>query len=79
MRSKLTAAKVPDDQIVGLLRIHKSALVAEAAHENLAITSVLFLLSLVIALFGFVLGLWSKMRALVAAKAFPETAAAPGS
>ena len=61
MKRRLISAKVPDDQIVGLLRVHKSALVAESAHEHFIVSSFLILFSLVVASFGFTVVLLGKL------------------
>ena len=63
MKQKLIAAKVPEEQISGLLLVHKGALVTTAVHQHFIITSFLVLLSLLVALLGFTLILLGKLRA----------------
>ena len=64
MKAKLTAVKIPDDQLAGLLKVHKSALVTEAVHMHLITSSFLILFSLLVASFGFSLILLGKLRAI---------------
>jgi len=64
MKTKLVAAKVADDQIVGLLRVYRSAVVQQLAQQHLLIVGALILFSLLAASFGFSIMLWSKLRAL---------------
>ena len=64
MNKKLRGAKIPDDQIAGLLQIHKRTLAVEAVQEGFIITTFLLLLSLVVASFGFSLVLLGKLRML---------------
>jgi hypothetical protein len=64
MKIALTAAKVPAEQISGLLRIHKAALVAEATHTHFILLSFFILLSLFVSSVGMTVFLWGKLRAL---------------
>jgi hypothetical protein len=64
MKTALIAAKVPEEQIPGLLRVHKSALANHIAHMHFIVLSFFVLLSLWVALLGLVLQLWGKLRAL---------------
>ena len=65
MRGKLIEANVPDDQIAGLLQIHRNALVVSAVHEHFFISYFLVLLSLLVASFGLTLLLFEKVRTSV--------------
>ncbi len=78
MKSALTAARVPDDQIAGLLRVHKAALVTEATHEHFIILSFFVLLSLLVASVGLIVMLWAKLRAVLAPNEALHATAAPG-
>jgi hypothetical protein len=64
MRGALTAAKVPAEQIPGLLRVHKAALVRETTSEHFIILSFFILLSLLVSSMGLIVTLWAKLRAL---------------
>ena len=64
MKSALTAAKIPPEQIPGLLQIHKAALVSEVTHEHFIILSFFVLLSLLVASIGLTVILWAKLRSL---------------
>jgi hypothetical protein len=64
MKSTLTAAKIPAEQISGLLRVHKAALVAEATHTHFILLSFFILLSLLVSSVGLTVFLWGKLRAL---------------
>jgi hypothetical protein len=64
MKGALTAAKIPEEQIPGLLRVHKSALVSETTQRHFIILSFFVLLSLLIASTGLTIVLWAKLRAL---------------
>ncbi len=64
MKSALTAAKVPPEQIPGLLRVHKAALVSETTNEHFIILSFLVLLSLFLSSVGLIVSLWAKVRTL---------------
>ncbi len=64
VKSNLIAAKIPEDQIAGLLRIQKRAIVGETTVRRFAILSSLSLFSLMVASFGFSIVLWSRLRAL---------------
>jgi hypothetical protein len=68
MKRALTAAKAPEEQIPGLLRIHKAALVSNASHKHFIIPSVLVLLSLLAASVGLTLVVWAKFRAFAQAE-----------
>jgi len=72
MKAKLTAAKISDDQVAGLLLVHKSALVTAAVHQHFIITSFLVLLSLLVASFGFTLMLLGKLRTTTRQRDFPS-------
>ena len=63
MKSALTAAKVPAEQIPGLLRIHKSALAVEAAHEHFILLSFFILSSLLVSVIGWTVVLSARIRA----------------
>src|SRR5437899_8118304 len=63
MKTALAAAKIPEEQIPGLLRVHKAALVSDSIHEHFIILSFFFLLSLLVASLGLTLLLWAKLRA----------------
>ena len=39
MRNALTAAKIPEEQITGLLRVHKAALAVSTSHEHFIVLS----------------------------------------
>ena len=67
MKSALTTAKVPADQIPGLMRVHESALVGRATDEDFIIFSFLILSSLLVASVGWTLILWARVRALTKA------------
>lgn len=67
MKAALVAAKVPDDQISGLLRIHKATLVNEASHEHFIILSFFVLLGLLLSSVGLTVMLWAKLRILAEA------------
>jgi hypothetical protein len=64
VRSNLVAAKIPEDQIAGLMRVQKRTIVGEAVGQRFAILSTLSLLSLIVASFGFSVVLWSRLRTL---------------
>lgn len=68
MKSALTAAKIPAEQIPGLLRVHKAALVAEAAHEHFILLSFFILLSLLVSSVGWAVFLWARLRAFTRAE-----------
>jgi len=68
MKSALTAAKVPIEQIPGLLRIHKSALIVEKTHEHFILLSFFILSSLWLASTGWTVVLWARLRALIRAQ-----------
>jgi hypothetical protein len=68
MKTALTAAKIPEDQIPGLLRVHKSALVSETTHMHFIILSFFVLLSLLLASVGLTIVLWAKLRAFTHAE-----------
>ena len=79
MRGALTTAKVPAEQIPGLLRVHKAALVRETTNEHFIILSFLILLSLLVSSVGVIVTLWAKLRALSPPNpALQATAAPPG-
>jgi hypothetical protein len=65
MKSALAVAKVPEEQIPGLLRVHKAALVSEATHEHFIILSFFVLLSLLVSSVGLIVMLWAKLQAIV--------------
>ncbi len=65
MKSALIVAKVPEEQIPGLLRVHKAALVTEAAHEHFIILSFCVLLSLLVSSVGLVVILWARLRTVL--------------
>ena len=65
MKSALATAKVPDDQITGLIRIHKAALASQAAQEHFLALAFFILLSLLVAAFGFTVILWARFRTFV--------------
>jgi hypothetical protein len=62
MKIALAAAKIPEEQIPGLLCVHKSALVSETTHMHFIILSFFVLLSLLIASVGLTIVLWAKLR-----------------
>src|SRR5437773_1220286 len=64
VKSNLLASKIPEDQIAGLLRLQKRAIVGETTVRRFAILSSLALFSLTVASFGFSIVLWSRLRAL---------------
>ena len=64
MKSALTVAKVPTEQIPGLLFIHKAALVSETTNEHYLILSFFILLSLLVSSVGLIIALWAKLRLL---------------
>ena len=68
MRSALTAAKIPEEQMLGLLRVHKSALVSETTHMHFIILSFFVLLSLLLGSVGLTIVLWAKLRAFTHAE-----------
>ena len=63
-KRKLIAAKTPEDQIPGLLRVDKDSVAGQTIHENLMILSFMVLISLLVACFGVSLTLWSRVRGL---------------
>jgi hypothetical protein len=63
MKSALIAAKIPTEQIPGLLRVHKAALVAESTHTHFILLSFFILLSLLGSSIGLTVFLWGKLRA----------------
>lgn len=68
MKNVLVAAKVPDEQIGGLLHVHKAALVSEAAHEHFIVLSFFILLGLSVSSVGLTVVLWAKLRTLAASQ-----------
>jgi hypothetical protein len=62
MRLKLVAANVGEDQMDGLLSVHRSALIANAVLLHLGISAFLFLFSLLVSLFGSSLVLFAKLK-----------------
>lgn len=68
MKSALTAAKIPEEQIPGLLRIHKRALVSETTLMHFIILSFFVLLGLLVASVGLTIVLWAKLRAFTHAE-----------
>jgi len=80
MKNALVAAKVPEEQIPGLLSVHKSAVVTEAVHEHFIILSFFGLLSLLVSSLGLTVVLWAKLRKFCSPnEPLHATAAAPGS
>ena len=78
MKSALATAKVPPEQIPGLLRIHKAAVVSESTNEHFIILSFFILLSLLLSSVGLIVVLWAKLRTLSSPNpALQATAAAP--
>lgn len=67
MKTNLVAARVPDNQVAGLLRIHKNARANEVGNQHFIVVSFLFLSCLIVASFGFSLMLFGKLRASAAA------------
>jgi hypothetical protein len=63
MRSALISAKVPAEQIPGLLQIHKASLTVEATHEHFILLLFFTLLHLLVASAGLTIVLWAKLRA----------------
>ena len=63
MKIALTTAKIPAEQIPGLLRVHRAAVVSDASLTHFFIVSFMFLLSLVAALVGLIIILWGKLCA----------------
>lgn len=64
MKRILVEAKTPEEQIPGLLRIHKAALVSEANQKYFILLSFLVLLSLLVASIGVIIVLWAKIRSI---------------
>jgi amino acid transporter len=64
MKSKLVAAKVAENQMEGLLRVYRSAVVQQLTQQHLMIVASLVLFSLLVASFGFSLTLLGKLKAL---------------
>lgn len=65
MRSTLTAAKIPAEQISGLLRVHKEAVATEVAQEDFILMSFFVSLSLLVSSVGLTLMLFAKLRAQI--------------
>jgi hypothetical protein len=65
MRSAMTAAKIPADQISGLLSVHKAAIVTEVAQEDFILMSFFVSLSLLVSSVGLTLILYAKLRAQI--------------
>jgi hypothetical protein len=65
MKSALAAAKVPPEQVPGLLRVHKAALVRGTTNEHFIILSFSILLSLLVSSVGLIVALWAKLRVLL--------------
>jgi len=68
MKSALTTAKVPAEQIPGLLRIHKSALAVETTHEHFILLSFFILSSLWLTSIGWIVVLSARLRTLAQAQ-----------
>jgi hypothetical protein len=77
MKSALTAAKIPAEQIPGLLRVHKAALVTKTSHEQLFLLSFFVLLSLLMSSAGLTFFLWGKLRTFTTDDERTKAAATP--
>jgi hypothetical protein len=64
MKTALVASKVPEDQIPGLLRVHKDLLAGQTAQQDLMIMSCMALSGLIVASFGSSLMLFSRLKSL---------------
>jgi len=62
MKSALIAAKVPEEQIPGLLRVHKDLLAGQTAQQDLMTTYSMALLGLIVACFGSSIVLFSRLK-----------------
>jgi hypothetical protein len=65
MKSALATAKVPSEQMPGLLRIHRTALLREVNNEHFIILSFSVLLSLLVSSVGLTLALSANFRAVL--------------
>jgi hypothetical protein len=77
MKSALAAAKIPAEQIPGLLRVHKAALVTKTSHEQLFLVSFFVLLSLLMSSAGLTFFLWGKLRTFTIDDERTKTAVKP--
>jgi hypothetical protein len=77
MKSALTTAKIPPEQIPGLLRVHRAALVSETTNEHFIILSFFILMSLLVSSVGLLVVLWAKLRALSPPNPALQATAAP--
>ena len=66
MKQALVAAKVPEEQIPGLLRVHKAALANTIGCEDFIVLYFLVSLSLWVSSLGLIIALWAKLRVLAA-------------
>jgi hypothetical protein len=62
MKNALSAAKIPDEQIIGLLKVYKVVTAEDVGHEDFILMSFSILLSLLTALFGWVIVLRARLR-----------------
>jgi protein-S-isoprenylcysteine O-methyltransferase Ste14 len=75
MQRTLTDAKIPAEQIPGLIRIHKSAVANSVAHLDLVVVSFMIFVGLLTTSFGLIITLWARLRLLT--KAEPTNQASP--